>query len=142
MLAVALVGGSAVVGVALARGAWDQGAYAAADPCTTTPDPYPVGGLDGFAQNAALGALNGAACELGVSREELVLSIDPDSGFADVQWDDATAERAIRSGLVRSIDDLEERGSIPGPVSFVLKELAERAPVDWVLDQLGIALPG
>jgi len=27
-------------------------------------------------------------------------------------------------------------------VSFVLKELAERAPVDWVLDQLGIELPG
>ena len=51
-------------------------------------------------------------------------------------------ERAIRSGLVRSIDDLEERGSIPGPVSFVLKELAERAPVDWVLDQLGVELPG
>jgi MFS family permease len=142
VLAVALVGGGAVVGAALARGAWDQGVYAAADPCTTTPDPYPVGGLDGFAQNAALGALNGAACELGVSREELVLSIDPDSGFADVQWDDATAERAIRSGLVRSIDDLEERGSIPGPVSFVLKGLAERAPVDWVLDQLGIELPG
>ena len=85
VLAVALVGGGAVVGVALARGSWDQGVYAAADPCTTTPDPYPVGGLDGFAQNAALGALNGAACELGVSREELVLSIDPDSGFADVQ---------------------------------------------------------
>ena len=77
-----------------------------------------------------------------MSREELVLSIDPESGFADVRWDDATIERAVRSGLVRSIDDLEERGSIPGPVSFVLKELAERAPVDWLLDRLGVELPG
>ena len=101
-----------------------------------------MGGLDGFAQNAAIGALNGAACELGVSREELVLSIDPKSGFADVRWDDETIERAMRSGLVRSIDDLEERGSVPGLVSIVLKELAERAPVGWVLDRLGIELPG
>jgi hypothetical protein len=141
VLGVAIVAGGAVVGLALARDAWDQGVYGAADSCTASPDPYPVGGLDGFAQNAALGALNGAACELGVSREELVLSIDPESGFSDVQWDDATVERAVRSGLVRSIDDLEERGSLPGPISFVLKQLAERAPVDWVFDQLGIDLP-
>ena len=77
----------------------------------------------------------------GQTVEAMVLSIDPESGFADVRWDDATVERAVRAGLVRSVDDLEDRGSIPGPVSFVLKELAERAPVDWVLERLGIEVP-
>ena len=133
-----VVGACAVVGGELRGGAWDHGAFTEADPCAASPDPYPVGGLDGFAQNAAIGALNGAACDLGVSREVLVLSIDKNSGFNDVRWDNPTVERAVRTGLKRSIDDLDHRGSIPGPVAFVLKLAADRAPVSWLLDRLGI----
>ena len=36
-------------------------------------------GLDATVQRIALDGLNGAACELGVTREDLVLSLDPDS---------------------------------------------------------------
>jgi hypothetical protein len=134
------VGAGAVVAGELRRDAWDSGRYVAADPCTATSDPYPVGGLDGFAQNAALGALNGAACQLGVSREALVLSIDKNSGFANVHWDSPTVERAVRAGLKRSIDDLDHRGSLPGPVATVLKALVDHAPVRWLLDRLGVKL--
>ena len=133
-----VVGALAVVGGELRGGAWDHGRFTEADPCSASPDPYPVGGLDGFAQNAAIGALNGAACDLGVSREVLVLSIDKNSGFNDVRWDKPTVERAVRVGLKRSIDDLDHRGSIPGPVAFVLKLAADHAPVSWLLDRLGI----
>jgi MFS family permease len=141
-LAVLLAGGGLLVRAELGRDAWDRGRYVAADPCTASPDPYPVGGLDGFAQNAALGALNGAACELGVSREELVLSIDPESGFSDVRWDNDRVEEAVRAGLRRSIDDLEERGSLPWLAAAGLGFLADRAPVDWLLDRLGIDTSG
>ncbi len=134
------VGAGAVVATEISRNSWDQGVYVATDPCTAAPDPFPVGGLDGFAQNAALGALNGAACELEVSREELVLSIDPNSGFTDVRWDKDTVEQAVRSGLVRSIDDLEERGSLPGIAASILKAVVGNAPVGWLLDRLGIDL--
>ena len=83
----------AVVGVGLiaaeiADGAADVGEYEAADPCTAPPDTYPGDGLDAIAQRIGLSALNGAACELGTSREKLVLSLDPDSGYDDVTWDD------------------------------------------------------
>ena len=68
-------------------------------------------------QRIALSALNGAACELGTTRERLVLSIDPDSGYDDVTWDDETVEEALRVGAQRAIDDFDERDVIPGLVA-------------------------
>ena len=89
-------------------------------------------------QRIALSALNGAACELGTSRERLVLSIDPDSGYDDVTWDDATAEEALRVGAERAIDDAEERGTLPGFVASILRFAAERAPITWLVERLPI----
>ena len=48
-------------------GAADMGEVVEADACTSSPDPYPGDGLDPTLQRIALGALNGAACELDVS---------------------------------------------------------------------------
>ncbi len=128
----------ALVSVEFAMGAADTGTYEAADPCTAGPDPYEGGGLDGVVQSIALSALNGAACELGTSRERLVLSIDPDSGYDDVTWDDATAEQALRVGAERAIDDAEERGTLPGFVASILRFAAERAPISWLVERLPI----
>ena len=119
-------------------GAVDTGEFEAADPCTAGPDPYEGGGLDGLVQGIALSALNGAACELGTTRERLVLSLDPDSGYDDVTWDDETAEQALRVGAERAIDDAEERGSLPGFVASILRFAVERAPVSWLVERLPI----
>jgi hypothetical protein len=129
-----------LVGAELAAGARDVGRYAAQDPCTTSPDTFSGGGLDGVAQRIALSALDGAACELDTTRERLVLSIDPDSGYADVTWDDDTAEQALRVGARRAIDDADERGSLPGPIASILRFAVDRAPVDWLVE--GLPLPG
>jgi hypothetical protein len=141
--AVAGVGALGAVGVALiaielAAGARDVGEYEAADPCTAAPDPYPGDGIDATVQRIALSALNGAACELGTSRERLVLSLDPDSGYDDVTWDDATAEQALKVGAHRAIDDADERDSIPGWVASVLHFAADRAPFRWLVERLPI----
>lgn len=133
----------AVVGVGLlvvqfAAGAQDVGEFTAEDPCTAPPDPYPGDGLDASVQRIALSALNGAACELGTTRERLVLSIDPDSGYDDVSWDEATAEEALRVGARRAIDDADGRDAIPGWVAGILRFAVDRAPLGWLVDRLPI----
>ena len=65
-----------LLGAELAAGARDVGEFVAEDPCTAPPDPYPGDGLDASIQRIALSTLNGAACELGTTRERLVLSLD------------------------------------------------------------------
>ena len=97
-----------LVAFELADGAADTGEFVAEDPCTAPPDPFPGDGLDASIQRIAHSTLNGAACELGTSRERLVLSLDPDSGYEDVDWDEDTLEdgAARRS---RSCDRRRER---------------------------------
>ncbi len=130
--------GLGVVAAELAAGARDVGEFTAEDPCTAPPDPYPGDGLDAAVQRIALSALNGAACELGTTRERLVLSIDPDSGYDDVTWDQETAEAALRVGARRAVDDADERDSIPGWVAAILRFAVDRAPIGWLVEQLPI----
>ena len=132
--------GLALLGAELASGGRDVGEYVAADPCAAGPDPFPGDGLDASVQRIALSALNGAACELGTTRERLVLSIDPDSGYGDVTWDDETVEEALRVGARRAIDDADERDSIPGFVATILRFAVDRAPIGWLVERL--PLPG
>jgi MFS family permease len=141
-IAVGAVGVVAVALVAfeLTNGARDVGVYEAADPCTAAPDTYRGDGLDAVVQRIALSALNGAACELGTSRERLVLSLDPNSGYDDVSWDKDTAEEALRSGAHRAIDDADKRDSIPGLVASALRFVVDRAPIGWLVERL--PLPG
>jgi hypothetical protein len=137
LVAVALVA-VALLGAEQAAGASSVGTFQAVDPCTAGPDQYPGSGLDAVGQRIALSALNGAACELHTTRERLVLSLDPNSGYEDVTWDDATREQALKKGAQRAIDDAEDRGSLPGWVAAVLRFTADHAPVGWLLDRLPI----
>ena len=113
--------------VELAQGARDYGELAVANPCTATVSVSGEG-LDATAQQILLDGLNGAACKLGTTREELVL-VRARAGRGH-PWDQETIERAVRSGLLNSIDEAEDRGSIGGLSATVLRELIERAPLD------------
>ena len=119
-----------------ARQREDFGTYRAADPCTASTSPYPGQGIDAAVQRIALSGLNGAACQLGTSREELVLSLDPKSGVGDVSWDKDTAADAIQSGTVRAIDDAVDRGTLPSWAGTALRFVVRRAPLGWLLDRL------
>lgn len=131
-LAVLLAAAAGLIGVELANGAADAGALAVRDPCVART-AFPGEGLDAVVQRIVLDGLDGAACELGTTREELVLSLAPSAG-RPIAWDDETIERALRAGLVGAVDDAEERGSVNGVVAFLLRELVERAPVQWLID--------
>jgi MFS family permease len=121
-------------------GASDFGKRTFVDPCNAPADPYPQGhGIDGTLQRIALSAIDGAACKLGTSREELVLSLDSQGPFGnEVRWTRSTLEDALRAGLVQAITDADHRNTIPGFVATGLKFLAERAPIDWVLGRIDI----
>ncbi len=128
-----LLAGAALVVAELANGAVDTGALAVRDPCEPRPS-FPGQGLDATLQRIVLDGLDGAACELGGSREELVLSLEPSSTTRPIRWDDETIERAVRAGLVEAIDDAEQRGSLNAIVATILREVVERAPVQWLID--------
>jgi hypothetical protein len=73
-LGVALASLALPVAHAVVRPAVEPDPVVIADPCAprTMPD---TGGIDGFVQDAALSALDKAACRYGSSREELALAI-------------------------------------------------------------------
>jgi MFS family permease len=121
-------------------GARDYGTRTYVDPCHSPADPYPQGhGLDGTLQRISLSAIDGAACKLGTSREELILSLDSKGPFGNkVHWTRGTLEDAVRAGLVQAITDADHRNSIPGFVATALKFVAERAPIDWVFGRIDI----
>jgi hypothetical protein len=143
-MSIAGIGAIAIVAIGLvafemARSA-DTGEFVAEDPCTAAPDPFPGGGLDASIQRIALSTINGAACELGTTRERLVLSLDPKSTYDDVSWDRDTMETALRSGAHRAIDDANDRNTIPGPAAAVLGFVVDRAPIGWLVER--IPIPG
>ncbi|HEU4866037.1 MAG TPA: hypothetical protein VFT76_07325 [Actinomycetota bacterium] len=127
------VGAAGLITLELANGAANAGALAVRDPCEPRPS-FPGEGLDATLQRIVLDGLDGAACELGTTREELVLSLAPSSGVEQLPWDDETIELAIRAGLLESIDDAERRGSLNGFVAVVLRQVVERTPVQWLID--------
>jgi hypothetical protein len=126
-----------VPAAAVAAGGTDMGSIEVADPCLAPADPFEGSGFDAAVQRFALSGINGAACELGVSREELILSLEPRSGV-ELEWDRDTIDDAIRSGVQRAIDDADERGSLPGWIAGPLRGLVGRMPVSWLLGVLGI----
>lgn len=132
VLVALFVGAVALVGIEFANGAADAGALATRDPCEPR-SAFPGQGLDATLQRLVLDGLDGAACELGATREELVLSLSPRSN-ADIRWDDETIERALRAGLLGAIDDAERRGSLNAIVAALLRPLVERTPVQWLID--------
>jgi hypothetical protein len=126
VLAVLLVSVAVLVGVELGRGALDEPAPKLANPCQ--PRGGRTGGIDATIQRIVLDGLDGAACRLHTTREELVLSLAPESGVRQ-RWDSHTIEAAVRAGLLRSIDAAKQRGDLPGFAASLLDELVKRAPI-------------
>ena len=122
----------ALLAIELGMGAWGFGATKRVNPCTAHAS-YPGGGFDATLQRIVLDGLNGAACELHTSREELVLALRP-SDERSAKWDDETIQRAVRVGLVRAIDEAEKRGDVPGILAAVLRAGASHAPVKFLLE--------
>jgi hypothetical protein len=132
---IAVVLGAAVVLliVEVSLGAFHFGQPKLADPCTSKP-AFEGGGIDGEIQRFALSGLNGAACKLHTTREELVLSFVPAAGTKRVRWDRKTIENALEAGFQQAFDDTEQRG-IAGFIIGNILEVVLGAPLKYFLDQ-------
>ncbi len=108
---------------------------AVADPCAARDWREPDG-LSEVLEQIVLSALDGAACELGVSREELVLAVRSEESldaFAEEQGiSRAEAEQAVQDGLARAVDDAEEAGALPGFLASLARNAVESVP-PWLL---------
>ena len=132
ILAILLGAALTLIVVELSIGAIGFGKPKLADPCRDQP-AFKGGGLDGEVQRFALSGLNGAACRLHTTCEELVLSFVPAAGTKSVRWDHATIEAALRAGFHQAVKDTEDRG-VAGYVVGHILDVVIGAPLDYFLD--------
>jgi hypothetical protein len=137
VVAVLLAAAVVFLAVELGMGAWSFGEVPRENPCTATA-PSLGGGFDAAIQRIVLDGLNGAACRLHTTREQLVEALGS-SGSS--RWSDEQIQQAVRAGLVRAIDESEDRGDIPGIVASLLREVAKRAPIKFLIEG-GTSLSG
>jgi hypothetical protein len=126
-----LASGVVLVAVELGKGALDEPAPKIVNPCA--PRHGRTGGFDTTVQRIVLDGLDGAACRLHTTREELVLSLGGGT-VVRRRWDEHTVEVALRAGLLRSVDEAEDRGDIPSFLAPVVRRLVERAPLDRIIE--------
>jgi hypothetical protein len=143
-IALAAAAAATLVVLYLALGGASYAPAKVADPCVQREWRNPKG-VEEVAEQIVLSALDGAACKLGVSREEIVLAFGSrDSlnrfarkhGLSGKQLDEL-----VRSGLVRAVDDAERAGAISPNTADLVRGVVKRVPVSGLLDLLG-QLPG
>jgi hypothetical protein len=119
-----MVAAAVLIGVELGMGAIGVGKAGLKDPCTTKPRLHEggfFGSIDAAVQRVALSGLNGAACSLHTSREELVLSFAPTPGTKKVRWTKATIRKALRGGIDKAVHDTAGGGFVGNAIAFVLR---------------------
>jgi hypothetical protein len=139
---VLLVVGSVVVslilvGAYLAAGGSSYTPEKVQDPCKPRPWSNPQS-LSEIANQFTVSALDGAACQLGVSREALARALATPQGRERFKKkygiNDAKLAKAIRAGLVRAVDDAEEAGALSPILAVPLRETVQRIPLSQAIE--------
>jgi hypothetical protein len=138
-IVVAAVVACALVGAYVALGGTSYEPSPVANPCA----PRPVRQASDTGERVELvllAAADGTACRLGVSREELVLalrSVDDLDALARKEGKSRDElEEALRTGLVRAVDEGESQGLIGGSTATGLTFAAEHLPLGLLLSLL------
>ena len=99
-----------------------------ANPCEERA-PFPGQSVDATIQRVVLDGLDGAACRLHTTREQLVLSLDGKG-----RWNRRTIDVAVRAGLLRAVDEAVRRGDIPSLLAPLVRGVVRRAPVGALVE--------
>ena len=134
LIATALVLSLALVGIYAAAGGASYTPEKSRNPCEPRPWHETSGGLEGLAEEFTLSALDGAACQLGVTREQLARALatkeNRERFSKRFHIDDERLAKAIRAGLLRAIDDAEEHGRLNGIIATPLRATVEHIPLE------------
>jgi hypothetical protein len=134
----ALVVSLALVGIYVAAGGASYTPEKSRNPCDPRPWHETSGGLDGLAEQFTLSALDGAACQLGVSRERLARALATKANrerfVKHFHIDDEKLAKAIRAGLVRAVDDAEEHGELSPILAVPLRATVEHVPLEEAIE--------
>jgi uncharacterized protein YheU (UPF0270 family) len=143
-IAWSIAASAALVAGYLALGGASYAPAKVADPCAQR-HLREASGFQEVAQRIVLSALDGAACELGVSREEVVLAFSSRESLERFAREHRIGtdrlEELVRSGLLRGVDDAEQEGSLEPRIADLLRAIIRRVPLSEVLDLLDL-LPG
>jgi hypothetical protein len=143
-IAAAAAASLALIVVYLALGGASYAPARVADPCAAREWRNPQG-LQQTAEQIVLSALDGAACKLHVSREEMVLAFasrDLLSTFARKHHlSTQQLDALVRAGLLRSIGDAEQAGALNATVADLLRGFVRRLHVVELVNLLQ-QLPG
>ena len=137
LIAAAIVASLALVIAYLAAGGSSYEPAKVQDPCKPRPWRNPEG-LEQIAEQFSLSALDGAACQLGVSRETLARALATPAARERFTKrygiDDAELARAIRAGLLRAVDDAERAGALNPLLAAPLRAALRQLPLDQAIE--------
>jgi hypothetical protein len=137
LIGTAIVSALVLVGAYLAAGGSSYAPEKTQDPCKHRPWSNPEG-LQEIAQQFSLSALDGAACQLGVTRETLARALATPQARERFRQrygiDDAKLARAIRAGLLRAVSDAENAGALSPLIAAPLRAAVERIPLDQAIE--------
>ncbi len=137
LVAGAIVASLVLVGAYLAAGGSSYEPEKVQNPCQPRPwsNPQTLGQI---ANQFTISALDGAACKLGVSREELAQALaTPEARERFTERYGITDEKlanAIRAGLLRAVDDAEEAGALSPLIAVPLRQALQRIPLDQAIE--------
>jgi len=134
----------ALIGVYLALGGASYAPARVADPCAARDWRNPQG-LQHTAEQIVLSALDGAACKLHVTREDMVLAFSSRASLARFARQHHVStqqlDELVRAGLMRSIDDAENAGALNSTIADLLRGFVRRFPIEQLIELLR-QLPG
>jgi hypothetical protein len=138
LLVAALVLSLALVGVYVAAGGASYTPEKSRNPCEPRPWNKTGRGLEGLAEEFTLSALDGAACQLGVSRERLARALATKQAREkfgrEFHIGDERLAKAIRAGLLRAVDDAEEHGQLNSILAVPLRATVEHVPLEEAIE--------
>jgi hypothetical protein len=133
----AIVVSLVLVGAYLAAGGSSYEPEKVQDPCKPRPwsNPQTLGQI---ANQFTISALDGAACQLGVSREALARALATPEGrrrfTKKYGINDEKLARAIRAGLLRAVDDAEEAGALSPLLAAPLRATLQQIPLEQAIE--------
>jgi hypothetical protein len=126
-----------LVGVFALAGGTDYKPEASPDPCAPYHWPQGVSGATAITEQVGLSALGGAACNLGVSREELTLAFADEGRLNAFEkkygFSKDRVNEAARAGLNRAVDEGEQAGAFNSVEAFLLHAAIGLAPIDKLI---------